>query len=104
MTLFHLEKAPFSGLKHTSVYILGYYLSPLSVALFEKRSYFGEKANGTSAVTAVMYAGTSQSLKGLACDILARGTLYQSSHWRCSCVVFSLLVVAGLQTSFLCSK
>ena len=40
---FILEKAPFSGLKLTSVYILGDDLSPLNVALFENRSYFGEK-------------------------------------------------------------
>ena len=50
--------------------------------------------SGTSAVTAVIYAGTSQSLNGLACELLAsellaRGTLYQSCH--------SLLVVASLQ-------
>ena len=39
-----LEKAPFSGLKLTSVHNL----SPLNVALFlENRSYFGEKASGT---------------------------------------------------------
>ena len=38
---------------------------------FENRSYFGEKASGTSAVTAVMYAGTAQSLNGLARDLLA---------------------------------
>ena len=76
-----LEKAPFSGLKLTSVYILGDDLSALNVALFFlNRSYFGEKASGTSAVTAVMYAGTTQSLNGLARDLLARGTLYQSNH------------------------
>ena len=45
--LFILEKAPFSGLKLTSVHSR---LSPLNVALF---SYFGEKASRTSAVTAV---------------------------------------------------
>ena len=83
-----LEKAPLSGLKLTSVYILGDDLSPLNVALFENRSYFGEKASGTSAVTAVMYAGTAQSLNGLAHDLLAHGTLYQSCHLRCSCVGF----------------
>ena len=43
---FILEKTPFSGLKLTSVYILGDDLSPSSVALFENRSYFGEKASG----------------------------------------------------------
>ena len=47
-----LEKAPISGLKLTSVYILGDDLSSLNVALFENRSYFGEKSSGTSAVTA----------------------------------------------------
>ena len=67
-----LEKAPISGLKLTSVYILGDDLS------FLNRSYFGENASGTSAVTAVMYAGTAQSLNSLARDLLARGTLYQS--------------------------
>ena len=68
-----LEKAPFSGLKFTSVYVLGDDLSALNVALFfENRSYFGEKAGGTSAVTAVLYAGNAQSLNGLARDLLAR--------------------------------
>ena len=42
-----LEKEPFSGLKLTPVHLD---LSPLNVA---HRSYFGEKASGTSAVTAV---------------------------------------------------
>ena len=83
-----LEKAPFSWLKLTSVYILGDDLSPLNVALFENRSYFGEKASGTSAITAVMYAGTAHSLNGLARDLLARGTLYQSCHLHCSCIGF----------------
>ena len=59
--------------------------------------YFGEgtvlKASETSAVTAVNYVGTA-SLNSLACELLARellacGTLYQSSHL--------LHVVAGLQ-------
>ena len=68
-----LEKAPFSGLKLTSAYTVGDDLSPLNVALFfENHSYFGEKASGTSAVPAVMYAGTAQSLNGLARDLLAR--------------------------------
>ena len=49
---FILEKAPFSGFKLTSVQS-GDDLSPLNV---ENRSYFGEKAGGTSAVTAVIYA------------------------------------------------
>ena len=42
--------------------------------------------SGTSAVTAVMYMGTAQSLNGLARDLLARGTLCQSCHLRCSLV------------------
>ena len=41
-----LEKAPFPGLK-----LLGDDLSPLNLI---NRSYFGEKANGTSAITAVI--------------------------------------------------
>ena len=41
--------------------------SMCSVALF--RSYFGEKVSGTSAVTAVIYAGTAQSLNGLAHEL-----------------------------------
>ena len=58
--------------------------------------------SGTSAVTAVIYAGTSQSLNGLAGDLLACVTLYQSCHSRSlsSCIVpalVSLHVVAGLQ-------
>ena len=56
---------------------------------FENWSYFGEKESGTSAVTAVIYAGTAQSLNGLASELLAYGTFYQSCH--------SLHIVAGLQ-------
>ena len=52
-----LEKTPFSGLK-LHQYILGDDLSPLNV---ENRSYFGEKASGTSAVTSVIYSGNAQS-------------------------------------------
>ena len=62
-----LEKALFSGLK-LHQYILYDNLSPLNVALF---SYFGEKASGTLALTAVIYAGTAQSLNGLAREFLA---------------------------------
>ena len=63
--------------------------SPLNVALFENLSYFGEKASETLAVTSVIYAGTAQSLNGLARELLACGTFYQSCH--------SLHVVASLQ-------
>ena len=84
-----LEKAPISGLKLTSVYIVGDDLSPLNVALFLKiEAIVGEKASKTSAVTAVIYSGTAQSLNGLARDLIAHGTLYQSCHSRCSCVGF----------------
>ena len=39
-----LEKAPFSGLKLTSVYILGDDLSPLNVAVFLKSKLFWRKS------------------------------------------------------------
>ena len=90
-----LEKAPFSG-RSLHQYILGDDLSPLNVALFENRSYFGEKASGASAVTVVIYAGTAQSLNGLACELLACGTLYKAAGVH-PMVVSSLCVVAGLQ-------
>ena len=45
-------------------------LSPLN---FENRSYFGEKASGTSAVTCSDFSTR---------DLLPRGTLYQSCHSR----------------------
>ena len=94
-----LEKAPISGLKLTSVYILGDDLSPLNVALL---SYFGEKASGTSAVTAVIYSGTAHSLNSLARDLIAPGTLYQSCHSHCSCVGFFPSSSCGLAaTAFL---
>ena len=56
-----LEKAPFSGLKLTSVHSRRRF----KLALFENRSYFGEKVRGTSAVTSVIYSGNAQSLNGL---------------------------------------
>ena len=49
-------------------YILGDDWSVLNV---ENRSYFEEKTSGTSAVTAVIYSGTTQSLNGLARDLIA---------------------------------
>ena len=56
--------------------------------------------SGTSAVTAVMYAGTAHSLNGLARDLLARRTLYRSCRLRqVPVLVSSLRVVAGLHTS-----
>ena len=61
--------------------------------------------SGTSAVTAMIYAGNAQSLNGLARDFLARGTLYQSCHSRCSCVGFFPLRSCRLAaTAFLSSK
>ena len=89
-----MEKAPFSGLKLTSIHSR----CVLNVALFfENRSYFGEKASGTSAVTAVIYSGTAQSLNGLAHHLIAHETLYQSCHSRFLALVSSLRVVVGLQ-------
>ena len=41
----------------------------------ENRSYFGEKASGTSATTAVFYTGIVQSLNSLARELLARELL-----------------------------
>ena len=99
-----LEKAPFLGLKLTSVYILGDDSSPLNVALFLNRSYFGEKASGTSAVTAVMYAGTAQSFNGLARDLLASEPFTKAVICVVPELVYSLRLVAGLQTAFLSRK
>ena len=98
-----LEKVPISGLKLTSVHSR----SPLNVStFFFNRSYnFGEKASETSAVTAMIYAGTAQSLNGLARDLLACGTLYQSCHSHCSCVGFFPSRSCRLATTaFLSSK
>ena len=67
---------------------------------FENRSYFGEKASETSAVTAVIYAGTAQSLNGLARDLLASEPFTKAVI----CVVPALCLVADLQTAFLSSK
>ena len=104
---FIVGKVPFSGL-NLHQYILGDNLSVLNVALFENRSYFGEKASGTSAVTAVSYSGNAQSLNGFARDLLARRTLYQSCHFLVPALVSSIRVVismvAGLLTAFLSSK
>ena len=36
--------------------------------------YFGERVSGTSAVTAVIYAGTAQSLNGSTRELLAYAT------------------------------
>ena len=69
---FILEKAPFSGLKLTSVHSRCGFMSFKCSTFFENRSYVGEKASGTSAVTAVIYSGNTQSLNSLARDLLAR--------------------------------
>ena len=65
VTFFILEKAPFSGLKLTSVHSRRRFKSFKCSTFFENRSYFGEKASGTSAVTSVIYSGNAQSLNGL---------------------------------------
>ena len=50
----------------------------------------------------MIYSGTAQSLNGLACDLIAHGTLYQSCHSRCSCVGFFPSRSCGLAaTAFL---
>ena len=77
--------------------ILGDYLSPLNVALFWK-------ASGTSAVTAAMYAGTAQTLNGLARDLLASEPFTKTVFCVVRALVSSLHLVAGLQTAFLSSK
>ena len=73
---------------------------------FENRSYFGEKASGTSAVTAVIYSGNAQSLNGFACDLLAPFT--KAVIFLVPALVSSLRVVismvAGWLTAFLSSK
>ena len=89
MTAIQRRKTSFTLSAHARE---GYSLS-VSLSLcstFSKiEAIFGERASGTSAITAVIYAGTAQSLNGLARDLLAHGTLYQSCH--------SLRVVASLQ-------
>ena len=67
-----LEKAPFSGLKLTSVYILGDDLSPLNVALFLKSKLFWRKSEWNFSRNCSDTRGTD----GLARDLLAYGTLY----------------------------
>ena len=63
------EGAVFWVETYISSYILGDDLSPLNVALYKKKSkLFWRKS---SAITAVIYAGTAQSLNGLARDLLA---------------------------------
>ena len=58
---------------------------------------------GTSAVTAVMYAGTAQSLNGLARDLLAREPFTEAIICVVPALVSSLRLVAGLQTCRLLS-
>ena len=65
------REVPFSEFKLASVQSR----FNLSVALFENRSYFGEKVSGTSAITAMIYAGTAQSLNSLSREPLARELL-----------------------------
>ena len=54
--------------------------------------------SGPSAVPAVIYAGTAQSLNGLARDLLACGSVYTKAVIRVvPALVSSLRVVAGLR-------
>ena len=56
--------------------------------------------SGTSAVTAVIYAGTTQSL----CELLACATLYQSCHSRSCGGCFPSRSCRLATIAFLCSK
>ena len=51
-----------------------------------------------------MYAGTDQSLNGLARDLLASEPFTKAVIYVVPALVSSLRLVAGLQTSFLNSK
>ena len=55
MSLFYFREAPFSGLKLTSVHLVKF----KSSTFLKIKAIFGEKESGTSAVTAVIYVGTS---------------------------------------------
>ena len=81
-----------------AVFRLETYISTLH--FFENRSYFREKASGTSAVTAVIYSGNAQSLNGLARDLLASRTLYQSCHLCAIRVVISMIYGRRLADCF----
>ena len=85
--------APFSGLKLTSVHSRD--LSPLNVALFFKSKLFWRKSEWNFDRNCSDLRGHRpvMSLNGLARDLLARGTLYQTCHSHCSCVGFFLRVV-----------
>ena len=84
-----LEKAQFSGLKLTSV--LGDDLSPLNVAIFKNRNYFGGKANGTSAVTAALNCPNCGYNKPLykRCAFVCFWTLYRTSIFTKSGLKYS---------------
>ena len=100
-----LENAPFSGLKLTSVqFNLGEDLSP-NVALVLKSKLFWRKNEWNFGRNCSDLRGQPQSLNGLAHDILARVTLYQSCHSCCSCIDFFPLHSCRLAaTAFLSSK
>ena len=67
--------------------------SPLNVVLFLNRSYFGEKGSGTSSVTAVIYAGTTQSLNGLAREFLPH-ELFSLRHFQAGDVQQTVTLLA----------
>ena len=93
-----LEKAPFSGLKLTSVHSRRRFKS----FKCSTSKLFGEKASGTSAVTFSDLLGQRPVIKRFARDLLACGTLYQSCQLRCSSALVSSLRV-GLQACGLLS-
>ena len=84
---FILEKAPFSGLKLTSVH--------------SRRRFKSFKCTFLK-IEAILEKKRVELTRR---DLLACGTLYQSCQLRCSCVgFFPSRRVAGLQTAFLSSK
>ena len=68
VSLFYFGEGAVFRVKLTSVHSRCRFMSFKCSTFFENRSYFGEKASGTSAVTAVIYSGNAQSLNGLARD------------------------------------
>ena len=75
---FIFEKVPFSGLQLTSVQ--SRFKSCKCSTFFKSELFWRKKTSGTSAVTAVIYVDTAQSLSSLARELLEHITLYQSGH------------------------
>ena len=98
---FILEKAPFSGLKLTSVHSRRRFKS-FKCSTFLKIEAILEKKRVELRCDLL---GQRPVIKRFARDLLACVTLYQNCQLRCSCVgFFPSRRVAGLQTAFLSSK